>query len=142
MPVPIAGVVCGPQKPGTQKPSGSFDGFDLAKLNQCPLNACCSGWGYYSTTEEFYIESLADTGAPGSRKKDTNGCISNCGMNIVGNDNSPAEFRRVAYFEAFNIDRPCLNMDVSEIPTNTGLTYIYFAFAGITNDFQVSSTAT
>lgn len=137
MPAPIEGVVCGLQKPGIQKPSGSFDGFDLAKLNQCPLNACCSGWGYCGTTEEFCTESPADTGAPGSRKKDTNGCISNCGMDIVGNDNPPAEFRRVAYFEAFNVDRPCLNMDVSEIPTTTGLTHIHFAFAGITSDFQV-----
>lgn len=43
MPAPVNGVVCGPQKPETQKPSGAFTGSDLAKLNPCPLNACCSG---------------------------------------------------------------------------------------------------
>lgn len=44
MPSTHEGIACGPQKPGTKRPSGSFDGWDLAKLNQCPLNSCCSGW--------------------------------------------------------------------------------------------------
>lgn len=45
MPVQLPDVACGPQKLGTQMPSGTYDGWDLAKLNQCPLKSCCSGWG-------------------------------------------------------------------------------------------------
>jgi chitinase len=64
MPAQIEGVVCGPQKPGTQAPSGTYNGFDLALLNQCPLKACCSGWGFCGTTAELCSESESETKAP------------------------------------------------------------------------------
>ncbi|RDW93971.1 uncharacterized protein DSM5745_01293 [Aspergillus mulundensis] len=112
MPAPISNAACGPQKPGTKKPTGDFTGFDLAKLNPCPLSACCSGWGFCGTTEEFCTESPADTGAPGAFKSGTNGCISNCGTEIKNNDEAPKSFRQVTYYKAFNMNGDCLNMDV------------------------------
>ncbi|CAF3623624.1 unnamed protein product, partial [Fusarium graminearum] len=129
----------GQLKPGTKKPSGSFDGWDLAKLNQCPLNSCCSGWGFYGTTSEFYTESPADTKAPGAFKLNTNGCISNCGTDIVNNKSPPKEFKRIGYFQAYNPSRPCMNMDATEIAENfEELTHVYFTFAGITADYDVN----
>ncbi|KAM5353884.1 hypothetical protein ACJ41O_000534 [Fusarium nematophilum] len=139
MPSPVECVACGPQKPGTKKPSGSFDGWDLAKLNQCPLNSCCSGWGFCGTTDEFCTESPADTKAPGAFKINTNGCISNCGTDIVNNKSPPKEFNRIGYFQAYNPSRPCMHMDASEIEDNfKELTHVHFAFSGITADYDVN----
>ncbi|KAK3904904.1 glycoside hydrolase superfamily [Staphylotrichum tortipilum] len=109
MPAPVQGTVCGPQVPGTQKPPS---GTSLASLNPCPLKACCNIWGQCGTTAEFCTNTT--TGAPGTAAPGTNGCISNCGTDII--KSSPlAQFRRVAYFESFNVDRPCLIMDVQQI---------------------------
>ena len=44
MPEPISNAVCGPQVPGTAAPSDRSRKA-LAKLNPCPLNVCCNGWG-------------------------------------------------------------------------------------------------
>lgn len=43
---------------------------------------------------------------------------------------------RVAYFEAWNLDRPCLTMDVTQIDTSQ-YTHIHFAFANITSSFAI-----
>lgn len=45
MPAYVNGAVCGPQVPGTSRPT---DGSDIAGLNPCPLNACCDVWGQVS----------------------------------------------------------------------------------------------
>ncbi|EFQ99545.1 killer toxin alpha/beta [Nannizzia gypsea CBS 118893] len=137
MPSPVNGAVCGPQKPGTKPPSGSFTGFDLAKLNPCPLNACCSGWGFCGITSEFCTVSPADTGAPGTSKPGTNSCISNCGVKIVNNQMTPAGFIRLGYFEGFNVKRDCLTMDASELKLFQDLTHVHFAFASLTSDFNI-----
>ncbi|KAJ5256981.1 CAZyme family GH18 [Penicillium angulare] len=137
MPAALTGATCGPQKPGTKAPSGSYDGWDLVKINPCPLNACCSGWGYCGTTEEFCTESPADTKAPGAFQKNKNGCISNCGTDVINNKETPDTFIRVAYYEAFNVKRDCLNMNVKEIDDDT-LTHVHFAFAGVSADFDIT----
>lgn len=48
----------------------------------------------------------------------------------------PAQFMRVAYFEAFNMDRACLHMLPRQINTNY-YTHVHFAFGGISPDFDV-----
>ncbi|OCK75262.1 glycoside hydrolase family 18 protein [Lepidopterella palustris CBS 459.81] len=131
MPAPLSNAVCGPQVPGTSKPAS---GVNLANLNPCPLNACCDVWGQCGTTAEFCTPS--GTGAPGTATPGTNGCISNCGSDIVNNGSPPSSFMSVAYFEGFNDQRPCVNMDVSQIDTSK-YTHVHFAFATITHDFQV-----
>ncbi|KAM5435297.1 hypothetical protein MferCBS31731_006262 [Microsporum ferrugineum] len=130
MPAPIANAICGPQKPGTPTPP---KGTNISELNPCPLNTCCNIWGQCGTTEDFCIDTRGD-GAPGTAKKGTYGCISNCGMDIVKGD-PPAQFIKLGYFEAFNLGRECLNMDVRQI--DSSYTHVHFAFAVLTDDFEV-----
>lgn len=92
MPAPIPDATCGPQVLGTKKPT---DGTALADLNPCPLNACCDVWGFCGTTDLFCTETPSDTGAPGTAKPNTNGCISNCGRELKNHDKEPDVFRRV-----------------------------------------------
>lgn len=114
MPASIPGAVCGPQVPDTPSPSA---GASLADLNPCPLNACCDIWAQCGTTPLFCTPSSGKTGAPGTAKPGTNGCISNCGTDLVNNGQSPSAFMHVGYFEGWNFDRPCLHMVVCfEIP--------------------------
>ncbi|KAI0182679.1 chitinase [Xylaria flabelliformis] len=130
MPAPVANALCGPQVPGTTKPP---KGTDISKLNPCPLNACCDVWGQCGTTTEFCTNT--STGAPGTAQPGTNGCISNCGTDIVFSD-APAVFRRIAYFQGYNLDRPCLYMDSSQIDPSK-YTHLHYAFATLSPEYEV-----
>lgn len=125
LPPPVEGVQCGPQVPGTRQPT---DGTPLAELNPCPLNVCCSQFGYCGTTDEF-CEVTGDV--PG-----VSGCLSNCERGITNNEETPSEFISIGYFEAWNANRNCLHMDVDEIDTSR-FTHIHFAFGKITPDLEV-----
>ncbi|RDL32984.1 uncharacterized protein BP5553_08423 [Venustampulla echinocandica] len=132
MPAPVPSYICGPQVPGTSPPPS---GVSLASLNPCPLKACCDVWGQCGTTPEFCTPS--GTGPPGTAAPGTNGCISNCGTDIVSGT-APASFMSVAYFEGWNPSRPCVHMDVDQIDA-TKYTHIHFGFAGLTADtYQVN----
>ena len=131
MPAPLSGTHCGPQMLGTKRPTDR--NANLADLNPCALNACCNIWGQCGTTPEFCTES--GTGNPGTARPGTNGCISNCGMNIVRGD-PPASPRRIAYFEGFNLKRECLLQDALQIDT-AGYTHLHFAFGVLTADYKV-----
>jgi GH18 family chitinase len=52
---------------------------------------------------------------------------------------APASFKKIAYFEGFNGQRPCDNLDVTEINLDN-YTHIHMAFATITPDFNVNIT--
>ncbi|KAH7400548.1 chitinase [Phaeosphaeria sp. MPI-PUGE-AT-0046c] len=133
MPHTVENAVCGPQK----RDGEARGNKKLAELNPCPLNVCCNVWGQCGMDKDFCIENPADTGAPGTSKPGMNGCISNCGMNITNNAKGPASFAHVAYFEAWNQDRPCLHMDVTDIDTQK-YTHIHFAFPNVTaGDFKI-----
>ncbi|MBE3041988.1 LysM peptidoglycan-binding domain-containing protein, partial [Candidatus Bathyarchaeota archaeon] len=125
---PVNLVDCGPSKIGTERPD---DWDNISGLNQCPLRACCSRHGFCGLTDEFCEEEESLSGAPG-----TAGCISNCGMEITNNDEGPESFIKVAYFEAWNQERPCLNMDVTQIDKEV-FTHVHFAFPDITADYHV-----
>nr|CDP26825.1 Putative Glycoside Hydrolase Family 18 [Podospora anserina S mat+] len=133
MPAPFANAICGPQVPGTLKPANMND---LATLNPCPLNACCNVWGQCGIDENFCIPSPVLGGGPGTATPGSNGCIASCGMDIVGDTTPPAEFKRIAYWEAWNANRPCLHMPANRIDTNY-YTHVHFAFGDITPGFQV-----
>ncbi|CAI7611003.1 unnamed protein product [Penicillium glandicola] len=62
MPVALPHAVCGPQVPGTRRPSNYAD---LASLNSCSSNQCCASSGQCGTTSAFCDASQA--------------CIFNCG---------------------------------------------------------------
>ncbi|KAK5655929.1 hypothetical protein OQA88_5064 [Cercophora sp. LCS_1] len=132
MPAEIPNAVCGPQKPGTQRPTNNTS---LASLNPCPLKACCNAWGQCGTTEEFCTES--SLGPPGTAEIGKAGCISNCGMDIVNNNVAPAKQMTVGYFEAWNYERGCLHMDVTQM--SKSITHIHFAFVDVTETFSVST---
>ncbi|KAK2762269.1 hypothetical protein FQN54_001279 [Arachnomyces sp. PD_36] len=133
MPAYIKDAECGPQVPGTKKPDNDTM---IDNLNECPLNVCCNTWGHCGTDEGFCIDTSIEN-TPGTAEYGTNGCVSNCGLSIVNNNEPPAEFSRIAYFEAWNRERPCLHMDVTDI--GDPHTHIHFSFGHITEDYEVSA---
>ncbi|KAI0190106.1 glycoside hydrolase family 18 protein [Astrocystis sublimbata] len=133
-PPSVSNAVCGPQVSGTKKPS-SGSSASWANLNPCPLNVCCNVWGQCGATDDFCVISKATTGAPGTTKPGKNSCISHCGRDII-KGSAPPKPINVAYFEAWNENRPCLRMDVNQIDTSK-YTHIHFAFANITQTFGI-----
>ncbi|KAI1775411.1 hypothetical protein F4818DRAFT_416512 [Hypoxylon cercidicola] len=134
-PINVPNAVCGPQVNDTTPTS---DPSTWSDLNPCLLNACCDIWGQCGITSEFCTADPADTGAPGTAQPGSNGCISNCGTDIVITA-APDSFARIGYFEAWNGDRPCLHMWPQSIPAY--YTHVHFAFANITSDYQVDISA-
>ncbi|KAL4749547.1 hypothetical protein BDW72DRAFT_204710 [Aspergillus terricola var. indicus] len=134
LPVPKTGATCGPTVPGTETP---LDGMPLAVLNPCPLNACCNTLGECGATPDYCIYEEGPTGNPGTAPPGKKGCISNCGMEIVDNSPPPTEFMRIGYYESFNLDRPCLNLQAAHIKVND-YSHIHWAFVSISSDFQIS----
>lgn len=61
--------------------------------------------------------------------------IGNCGTEII-KGSAPEKTMRITYFESWNKNRACLNMDVDQIDTSF-YTHIHFAFANLTADFKV-----
>ncbi|KAG8628101.1 hypothetical protein KVT40_003974 [Elsinoe batatas] len=130
LPASVPGTVCGPLMEGSVLKPGQ----KLEDLNPCPLNACCSAFGYCGITPEHCTLPPAGA-APGS-----SGCISNCGTNITNNNVAPASFRKIAYFQGDNAKRPCLNMDVTEI-SQVRYNHIHYSFALLTPSFDVNISA-
>jgi chitinase len=124
---------CGPTKPGTQRPSTGAS-KDWTLLNECPLKACCNIWGNCGMSDDFCINK--STGPPGS-SSGVNGCVANCGLAITNNKKAPAQFRKVGYFEAWNLNRNCLHMDVDDIPAGR-YTHVHYSFADVDKDYKVS----
>ncbi|KAL3477790.1 glycoside hydrolase superfamily [Aspergillus californicus] len=135
-PEAVEGNVCGPQVPGTENP-GNGTTWDWAELNPCPLNSCCDIWGQCGITPEFCTNTTEDGGAPGTAKNNTNGCISNCGTEVKSSDSPISTPRRIGYFEAWNLDRSCANMDVSKMTDDGYYTHVHWAFGNITESYEV-----
>ncbi|KAL2152192.1 hypothetical protein VTH82DRAFT_5376 [Thermothelomyces myriococcoides] len=128
-PAPIQNAVCGPQKPGTKPPT---DGSDIAELNPCPLNACCNIWGQCGITKDFCIDT--NTGAPGTAKPGTYGCISNCGLDVIKGKGDGSI--RIAYLQGYGLNRKYLSQDTLQIDTSK-YTHIHFGFAVLTPSYEV-----
>ncbi|KAH6693876.1 killer toxin subunits alpha/beta [Plectosphaerella plurivora] len=133
MPATYPDAACGPTKPGSKRPT---DGTALVDMNPCPLKVCCNVWGNCGTTADFCTISKTNTNNPGTSQPGANGCQSSCGTKIVNNGQAPAQFRKIAYFEAWNFNRPCLNMNVLDV-AGRGFTHVHFAFAEISSSMQV-----
>src|SRR5436190_10502073 len=84
-------------------------------------------------TAEFCTDT--NTGSPGSAQPGTNGCISNCGTNIISSA-PPATYRTVAYFEGFGLGRPCLYQEALQID-HSKYTNLHFGFGTLTENYQV-----
>ncbi|CAI7591731.1 unnamed protein product [Penicillium glandicola] len=134
-PSPVENTVCGPQVPGTTANGTEYSFW--AGLNPCPLNACCDVWGECCITPEFCVQTESTTGNPGTAAAGTDGCISNCGTTITNDADGPDEFFALGYFEAYNMGRPCLTMNVYSIDTSK-YTHIIYAFGLISSDYSIS----
>lgn len=132
MPSALENAECGPQKPGTVIPDSGTR--NISSLNPCPLNACCNIWGQCGITDDFCKDT--NTGAPGTAKTGTNGCISNCGTDIIQGD-GPSSFINLQYYEAFGMDRECLFQDISQLDLST-TTHIHYSFATLDSSWAVS----
>lgn len=88
-------------------------------------------WGQCGTSEDFCVEA---EGTPEERAEVPNRCISNCGNEII-EGSAPSSFVKLGYFEAFNLERECLNMDASQISSD--YSHIHFAFVDLTPEYEV-----
>lgn len=83
---------------------------------KCPLNVCCSQYGFCGSTSEF-CEA---------------GCQSNCVLNPPvppgGSAISVLNNKVIGYYEAWSARRSCRSFPPSAIPVE-GLTHVNFAFA-------------
>ncbi|KAL7946058.1 glycoside hydrolase family 18 protein [Trichoderma barbatum] len=95
VPAPVSNAVCEPTKPGTKSPPA---GIDFVTPNPCPLKACCNIWGSCGTTKEFCTVSKSGTGNPGTSRP-------------VNNKKAPESFKKIAYYESWNLDRSCMHVD-------------------------------
>ncbi|RAK80256.1 glycoside hydrolase [Aspergillus fijiensis CBS 313.89] len=74
-------------------------------------------------------------GAPGTAANGTDVCISNCGTEMVLNS-PPTTYRSIAYYKGYNVQRPCLYQNVSQIDTSI-YTHIYFSFGALSSSYIV-----
>ncbi|KAJ7121425.1 hypothetical protein C8R44DRAFT_853060 [Mycena epipterygia] len=106
----IAGLQCGPQSQGNLT---------------CPLNACCSAFGFCGLTDEF----CTTTGA--------NPCISNCGEPTLPSCASSRSIRKIGYYAGWGDRRAC-GTNVAPDETNwAGFTGAHFAFATISQGLEI-----
>lgn len=94
---------------------------------ECPLNVCCSRWGFCGTTEEFCQTS--------SNKNES--CQSNCEKPVREKCASSWRKRRIAYYESWAETRECDSFRPEDIPVKA-LTHINIAFGGIGSDHKIT----
>ncbi|KAJ7247043.1 hypothetical protein C8J57DRAFT_1523257 [Mycena rebaudengoi] len=118
-PIPVnPKIQCGPESPGG---------------GECPLNACCSPFGFCGITSEFCEPS-------------TNGdpCLSNCGYATLPTCDGSQMTRSVGYYAGWAAKRSCNAVKVSQLDL-ASLTHVIYAFAVIKEDgtigFDDSSNA-
>ena len=78
---------------------------------KCPLNVCCSEFGFCGTTEEFC----------------SSGCQSGCEQPGSGASDSNVQERIIGYYEAWNHDKSCMGMKIKQIPVES-LTHVNCMF--------------
>ncbi|KAF2138204.1 glycoside hydrolase family 18 protein [Aplosporella prunicola CBS 121167] len=137
MPAPVKGAVCGPTKLGT-KPPPPGSKISFGDLSPCPLNACCNIWGQCGISSDFCKPTQGDFGNPGTGPPGTNGCVQNCGMDIINNEMAPERPISVGYYETWNMDRPCMQMPVRSIwELDSTYTHIHWAFGIVYQNLSV-----
>ncbi|KAJ7879366.1 glycoside hydrolase superfamily [Mycena leptocephala] len=95
----------------------------------CPLKACCSAFGFCGLTSEF----CTTTGS--------NPCQSNCGMPTLPSCSSSRTMRKIGYYEGWANNRVAGCNPVSPEQLDlTGFTHVHYAFATISQSFQIQIT--
>ncbi|KAL2060601.1 hypothetical protein VTL71DRAFT_9242 [Oculimacula yallundae] len=109
---------------GTYAPDGKHD---------CPLNVCCSQYGYCGTTEAFCGTGCQKNSLGG-------GCGQPSRPSCSANTNAITYKRRVAYYELFHLkERLCDYRDPEDINV-APLTNINLAFVNFGSDFKIIDT--
>ncbi|KAL3439807.1 hypothetical protein BJX65DRAFT_68290 [Aspergillus insuetus] len=94
----------------------------------CPLNVCCSQYGFCGTTSEFCSK--------GTGEEDT-GCQSNCDQPGSGASGGDVQKRVIGYYEVWNRNKPCIGMGIKDIPVES-ITHLYYSFGYIDpNTFDI-----
>ena len=84
-------------------------GAEWSNRTTCPLNVCCSTYGFCGTTATFCGGVIAPS--------------PQCSQ-----EQHTSDKRTIGYYEGWNFARPCGNMEPEEIPLGV-YTHINFAFA-------------
>jgi chitinase len=92
--------------------------FALPADKKCPLNVCCSEFGFCGMTDEF------------CKKDGDKGCQSNCDQPGSGSSGGDVQKRIIGYYESWAHDRSCAGMTFKDIPVES-LTHLNFAFGYI-----------
>ncbi|SPJ79175.1 related to chitinase [Fusarium torulosum] len=87
---------------------------------KCPLNVCCSRYGFCGMTKDFCKVT--------SKKEES--CQSNCAQPGSGGSKGDVQKRVIGYYEAWNYKKKCIGMSMEDIPVD-GLTHIYYSFGYI-----------
>ncbi|TDZ15172.1 Endochitinase [Colletotrichum orbiculare MAFF 240422] len=97
------------------------------KGKECPLNVCCSPFGFCGMTEDFCKKT----------DDEETSCQSNCDQPGSGSSNGNVRKRVVGYYEAWVHSRACNGMSIDQMPVGA-LTHLMFSFAYVSpNDFQI-----
>ncbi|KAG4435143.1 hypothetical protein IFR05_009375 [Cadophora sp. M221] len=95
---------------------------------KCPLNVCCSQFGFCGMTEEFCKKT----------DDEETSCQSNCDQPGSGGSDGDVQSLIVGYYEAWNYAKNCIGMRWDDIPVNS-LTHLNFAFGYITpGNFEIT----
>lgn len=90
---------------------------------KCPLNVCCSQFGFCGTTEDFCRVT----------EDEKTSCQSNCEQPGSGSSGGDVQKRIVGYYEAWNYKKKCIGMGIQDIPVGS-LTHLYYSFGYIKPD--------
>ncbi|KDB22160.1 hypothetical protein H109_05949 [Trichophyton interdigitale MR816] len=90
--------------------------YGVEGKNRCPLNVCCSQYGFCGSTSEF-----CGTGC----QSGYGGCGDVPRPSCVGG--ASAALRRIAYYESWAIERPCQASTPEQLKLD-GITHLNFAF--------------
>ncbi|KAL0257640.1 hypothetical protein SLS55_006803 [Diplodia seriata] len=93
---------------------------------KCPLNVCCSQFGFCGMTDGFC--DVTDD--------EETSCQSNCDQPGSGGSGGNVQERVIGYYEAWAHDRSCNGMDFEDIPVDA-LTHLYFSFSYISPELDV-----
>lgn len=104
---------------------------------QVLLHACCNIWGQCDVNGDFCVPTEGVFGNPGTGPSEDNGCVQNCGQEIVNNEEGPAEVIHVGYYESWNFERPCLKMRARALADLSKYTHMHWGFGTITKNLNV-----
>ncbi|ETS88166.1 hypothetical protein PFICI_01994 [Pestalotiopsis fici W106-1] len=98
----------------------------------CPINVCCSKWGFCGTTSDFCGDGCqpnSDGGGCGDAPRPEE---------CTANTNALSYERRIGYYELFAIEHSCNVFEPEEIIV-AGLTHLNLAFINFGSDYKLET---